>query len=83
MCATHVKLIRLFSGYTDMIRFTVSDMTCGHCVETLTRHLKALDPAIVLSVDLPHHALLVTTSTLSPQDIENALRDAGYTPELH
>jgi copper chaperone len=66
-----------------MIRFTVSDMTCGHCVETITRDLQARDPGIVLSINLQDHEVLIASSSLSPQALEDALRDTGYTPQRH
>lgn len=34
------------------MRFQVENMSCGHCVITITRALKALDPAAEIAVDL-------------------------------
>ena len=34
------------------MRFQVENMSCGHCITTITRALKALDPAAEVAVDL-------------------------------
>jgi len=38
-----------------MITFEVNDMTCGHCVSSITRAVKALDPAAKVQIDLAAH----------------------------
>ncbi len=34
------------------MKFNVPDMTCGHCVATITRAVKAVDPAAAVKADL-------------------------------
>jgi copper chaperone len=34
------------------MQFEVDNMTCGHCVRTITKALQRLDPAATVSVDL-------------------------------
>lgn len=62
-----------------MIAFKVEDMTCNHCVMTVTRAVKALDAAAQVNIDLPSHRVQVETAK-APVDVESAIREAGYTP---
>jgi copper chaperone len=63
-----------------MIEFEVSDMSCGHCVATITRALKAVDPQAEVDVDLSRHLVRVQGSDLGAQALSDAIREAGYTP---
>jgi copper chaperone len=62
-----------------MIEFQVNDMTCGHCVATITRAVNGVDPAAKLDIDLPSHRVRISAAGES-QRFENAIREAGYTP---
>ena len=62
-----------------MLRYTVEDMTCGHCVQTITRAVTTLNPAAKVSVDLASKAVEVTGEADSDA-IVSAIREAGYTP---
>lgn len=62
-----------------MLRYTVEDMTCGHCVQTITRALTSLDPAARVAVDLPGKIVEVTSGA-DGEAVAGAIRDAGYTP---
>ena len=61
------------------MQFTVSDMTCGHCVSTITKAVKAEDPAAKVEIDLPRR-LVKVESTLTREEIAQQIVDAGYTP---
>ena len=62
-----------------MLTFQVNDMTCGHCVATITKAVEAVDAAASVQTDLGAH--LVRVDSAQPaQAIEAAIRDAGYTP---
>ncbi|PJI51541.1 heavy metal transporter, partial [Methylobacterium radiotolerans] len=37
------------------IAFQVPDMTCGHCVKTITSAVNQAVPGAVVAVDLPAH----------------------------
>lgn len=64
-----------------MIEFEVKDMTCGHCVETITRVVKETAPTASVGIDLP--ARLVRIDGEFDSDvIERAIREVGYTPVL-
>ena len=60
-----------------MIRFNVPDMSCGHCVSTVTKAIKTLDESAEVKVDLAHKTVSVETSAPAPQ-VAKALEDAGY-----
>ena len=63
---------------TDKITFTVNDMTCGHCVGTVTKALEQALPGADISVDLASHKVSFTGDRATG---EGAIREAGYTPE--
>lgn len=62
-----------------MIRFQVNDMTCGHCAATITKAVKAIDAAAQINVDLAAHRVQIE-SVKPPQQIEAAIREAGFSP---
>jgi copper chaperone len=62
-----------------MLRYTVEDMTCGHCVQTITRALTTLDPAAQVAIDLPSKTVEVTGEA-DGEAVAGAIREAGYTP---
>jgi copper chaperone len=63
-----------------MIAFEVNDMTCGHCVSTITKALKATDKDAKIQVDLATHRVQVEPVSADPDELAEAIRDAGYTP---
>ena len=62
-----------------MLRYTVEDMTCGHCEQAVTRAISTLDARAEVTVDLPAKLVEVKTSA-SPGSVVAAMREAGYTP---
>lgn len=64
-----------------MYRFTVPDMTCGHCVGTITRALRDLDPKAKIDISLADRRVQVD-SGLPQADIARQISEAGYTPRL-
>jgi copper chaperone len=63
-----------------MIAFEVSDMTCGHCVSTITKALRAADKDARVEIDLATHRVQVEPGTATPQALADAIKEAGYTP---
>lgn len=57
---------------------TVNDMTCGHCVGTVTKALMDALPGTEVNIDLATHRVEFTGDKSAG---EAAIRDAGYTPE--
>ncbi|GAB2917677.1 heavy-metal-associated domain-containing protein [Rhodococcus aerolatus] len=57
--------------------YTVTGMTCEHCVASVTEEVDELDGASVVSVDLDSGALVVDGDV--PRDqIQAAVQEAGY-----
>ncbi|KQV45808.1 heavy metal transporter [Pelomonas sp. Root1217] len=63
-----------------MIAFEVRDMTCGHCVSTITKALKAVDHAAKVQIDLATHRVLVEPGSADADELAEAIKDAGYSP---
>ncbi len=62
------------------IEFNVPDMTCGHCVKTITGAVTAAAPGASVAVDLSTHRVTVS-GTDQADKVEAAIRDAGYEPQ--
>jgi copper chaperone len=58
--------------------FTVSDMTCGHCENTVRGALSETLPGAAVTIDLATHTVTVEGDAAKA---EEAIREAGYSPE--
>ncbi|WEK02863.1 MAG: heavy-metal-associated domain-containing protein [Candidatus Devosia phytovorans] len=58
--------------------FTVNDMTCSHCVGTVTKALEEALPGAEIAVDLGTHTVRFTGDAAKGKA---AIEEAGYTPE--
>ena len=63
-----------------MISFQVNDMTCGHCVNTITKAVKAVDKDATVQIDLAAHRIDIETAAVDAAGLAKVIRDAGYTP---
>ena len=65
-----------------MIAFDVKDMTCGHCVSTLSRALEQLDANARIRIDLASRRVEIDAADGAVQAaaFADAIRAAGYTP---
>jgi copper chaperone len=70
----------LASGDT-MIELKVPDMTCGHCVSTITKAVKELDASAKVDISLAEHCVRVE-SKASKEDLVHCVAEAGYAPEV-
>ncbi|MCA0871642.1 heavy-metal-associated domain-containing protein [Seohaeicola saemankumensis] len=61
-----------------MTRFTVPDMSCGHCTAAIEKEIKSADSAAQVACDLGDHSVSVT-STLDSAALIAAIKQAGYT----
>jgi len=59
------------------MKLNVPDMTCGHCVGTITKAVKALDPAAEVKADLAGKTVTIETAVPAAV-IGRALDEAGY-----
>lgn len=62
----------------DTTIFTVNDMTCSHCVGTVRKALEEALPGAEINVDLTTHKVSFTGDRAKG---EEAIKEAGYTPE--
>lgn len=59
--------------------YTVTGMTCGHCVQAVTGELIKLPGVQDVQVDLATGAVTVTSEApLSVDDVRSAVDEAGY-----
>jgi copper chaperone len=63
-----------------MIVFEVKDMSCGHCVRTITEALKAADSRADVRIDLARHRVEIEPGTADAAALAGVIREAGYTP---
>ena len=63
-----------------MIAFQIDDMTCGHCVSTITRVLQAAEPAAQVRIDLARHRVEIDGAQSNAEALSEAITAAGYTP---
>ena len=59
------------------MKFNVPDMTCGHCVATITKAVKAVDPAAEVKADLAGKTVMVETAVPAAA-VAKAMEQAGY-----
>jgi copper chaperone len=59
--------------------FHLPDMSCGHCVATVTETVKGLDRAATLDFDREARRVRIA-SELSREVLARALSEAGYAP---
>ncbi|WP_144635604.1 heavy-metal-associated domain-containing protein [Bordetella genomosp. 13] len=59
------------------IELTVPDMTCGHCVKTITEAVQAVAPGAQVHVDLATHQVRVDGASQA-EPVRDAIREAGY-----
>ncbi len=60
-----------------MVSFDVKDMSCGHCVATITKAVQGIDPGARVTADLAVRRVEVE-STAAADRIRGAIEDAGY-----
>ena len=60
-----------------MTQFKVPGMSCGHCTSTITKAIKAADPAAQVSCDTGMRAIEVESVLGAPVLLE-VIQGAGY-----
>ncbi|MEO6660510.1 MAG: heavy-metal-associated domain-containing protein [Burkholderiaceae bacterium] len=63
-----------------MIAFEVNDMTCGHCVSTITKAVQGVDKDAKLEIDLASHRVQIQPGDSDARTLSDAITEAGYTP---
>ena len=68
----------IYSSNTMKHIFSVTGMSCGHCVRAITHAVRALDPQATVQVDLD--AQRVEVESQQPRTaLADVIRDEGYT----
>lgn len=60
-----------------MIELNVPDMSCGHCVATITKTVQALDSGASVKADLATRSVSIETKA-DKGTVTAALEEAGY-----
>jgi copper chaperone len=60
-----------------MLNLKVSGMTCGGCINAVTRAVQAQDPGAKVQADLATQTVQIET-TLSPAQASQLITDAGF-----
>lgn len=63
-----------------MIVFQVNDMTCGHCVGTITKAVAAADKGATVRIDLDSHRVEIEPAAANEAQLGAAIKAAGFTP---
>jgi len=63
-----------------MIAFQVDDMTCGHCVRTITEAVMGADAGATVQIDLGSHRVEIEPALADARQLHDAIAEAGYTP---
>ncbi len=63
-----------------MTTFQVTDMTCGHCVKTITNAVHAVAPDSTVQCDVATKQVKIGGAH-EAGTVESAIREAGYTPQ--
>ena len=60
-----------------MLSLKVSGMTCGGCINAVTRAVQAQDPQATVQADLANQIVTLET-TLSKAQVSQLITDAGF-----
>ncbi|MEP6721674.1 MAG: heavy-metal-associated domain-containing protein [Variovorax sp.] len=63
-----------------MATFEVNDMTCGHCINTITKAVALVDPGAKVQVDLASHRVQIEPTAASADVLSDAMQMAGFSP---
>jgi copper chaperone CopZ len=64
---------------SQIAEYTVSGMTCGHCVASVTEEVQEIAGVTEVAVDLESGGLRVTSESPVPEsDVRAAVQEAGY-----
>jgi Cu+-exporting ATPase len=71
-------------GHPETIRFPVAGMTCGSCVNRITRAIRRLDGVTKVDVDLRRETATVRRepALVSNAALATAVSEAGYEADL-
>ena len=59
------------------MKYSVPDMSCGHCTAAIKKAIEAVDPAADVQTDLESRTVTIASSKPDPMLVE-AMKSAGY-----
>lgn len=62
------------------LEFTVPDMACGACANTIEQAIKAIDPTATVEANTTTKAVEIMT-VVAAAPIKQAIQQAGYHPQ--
>lgn len=65
-----------------MLTFKVADMTCGHCVNAITKAVQSVDPGATVRAEVAVHHVHIEPIEADTPRLRDAITEAGYTPVL-
>lgn len=67
------------TGSAEVSKYTVTGMTCGHCVSSVTEEIQQIDGVRDVAVDLTTGSVTVTADQpVTAEAVTAAVREAGY-----
>lgn len=61
-----------------MMKLIVDNMSCQHCVKTITKAINDIDPKAKLTVDLAKHEVDIEGGTISQEAAIQAVNQVGF-----
>lgn len=61
-----------------MMKLIVDNMSCQHCVKTITKAINDIDPKAKVTVDLAQHEVDIEGGTISQEAAIQAVNGAGF-----
>lgn len=60
------------------MKLIVDNMSCQHCVNTITKAINDIDPKARVTIDLAKHEVDIEGGTISQEAAIAAINEAGY-----
>lgn len=60
------------------LKYTVTGMTCGHCVNSVTTEVKNVQGVKDVAVNLASNSVVVTGTDIKDNEVRQAIAEAGY-----
>nr|WP_211452804.1 heavy-metal-associated domain-containing protein [Collimonas antrihumi] len=64
-----------------MIEFNVQDMTCGHCAGRISKAINGVDANARVDIKIEGRTVSIE-SRATADELAEAIKDAGYTPQV-
>lgn len=61
-----------------MMKLIVDNMSCQHCVKTITKAINDIDPKAKVTIDLAKHEVDIEDGTISQEAAIQAVDQAGF-----